>query len=411
MAVRNLPVKTMFKVLVFALVSAIFTAALAVKIGNLQLFTHNYGLSAQFANAGGVFRGDDVKLAGVDVGRVSRTLIQNGKGVVEFSVDDKVKLTTDSIVAIRWRNVLGQRFLYLYPGDGKGRVLKAGDVIPVDHTQDAADIGQFLNELGPILRAIDPDKANAFLDAVNTALSGNEAAVQGLIDNGAVLASQLGSMDKEIQGLLTSSNTVIGIYANQHTALSGILDNLNVLAQRLQQSTGDINSVVTNFADVQQQLDKLIRGNRSNIDTDLKDLQSVAQTLQANKSNLEQTLCTVPAGVAGYFQTTSWGEWFNVRITEISLQTSNDQTILRQKELPNQHPSKSQQPYTACGTYGYHGPAAPGSGPSNGTGGGTGPGGNPLPPIPTGGGPQGLGGLVQFVLGTTKAPAGGASHA
>ena len=153
---------TLVKVIVFAIVSAAFTIGLAVKIGNLKLFHPQYSLNAVFQDASGVFKGDAVKLAGVDVGRVGGTKIDNGHAVVTFSLDKDVRLTTDSVVALRWRNVLGLRFLYVYPGNDSGRVLKDGDTIPLSHTQDAADLGQFLNQLGPILKAIDPNKANAF---------------------------------------------------------------------------------------------------------------------------------------------------------------------------------------------------------------------------------------------------------
>jgi hypothetical protein len=80
--------------------SAVFTAVLAMKIGNLEFFQHQYRLSAVFSDATGVFKGDAVKLAGVDVGRVSGARIENGHGVVDFVVDDSVKLTEDATVAI-----------------------------------------------------------------------------------------------------------------------------------------------------------------------------------------------------------------------------------------------------------------------------------------------------------------------
>ena len=102
---------TLLKVLAFVAMSAVFTAVLAMKIGNLEFFRHQYQLSAVFSDASGVFKGDAVKLAGVDVGRVSGARIEDGHGVVDFVVDDSVHLTRDATVAIRWRNVLGQRFL------------------------------------------------------------------------------------------------------------------------------------------------------------------------------------------------------------------------------------------------------------------------------------------------------------
>src|SRR5712691_431143 len=107
----RVPSRTLGKVLVFTLMSVALTVGLGVKIGNIRLFTHTYTLSAQFTDASGVFNGDAVKLAGVDVGRVKSAKIDKGLGLVTFNVNNDVKLTTDSLVAIRWRNVLGQRFL------------------------------------------------------------------------------------------------------------------------------------------------------------------------------------------------------------------------------------------------------------------------------------------------------------
>ncbi len=346
---------TLVRVLAFVAVSAVFTAWLAVKIGNLQLFAHDYTLQAEFSNAAGVFKGDSVKLAGVDVGRVSGAKIDNGHAVVTFNVDDSVKLTRDTTVAIRWRNVLGQRYVYLYPGTGHGAPLEDGDTIPLSHTENAGDLDQFLNELGPILRAIDPAKANAFVDAVNTALAGNEPEVRSLIANGAVLAERLSSMDSQIQQLVGSSDQVISMYAHQNKQVAAIIDNLNHLGGRLSGMTGDIDSLIVNFADVQQQLDRLLKENAGNIDQDLADLNVITSVLAHNKGQLATTLCSLPAGVAPYFETTSWGEWFNVRIVEFMFKDNNGNVIASAAETPQERNQKPIPPFT-CGTGLQYGP-------------------------------------------------------
>jgi phospholipid/cholesterol/gamma-HCH transport system substrate-binding protein len=309
--------RTLVKVLAFVLLSAVFTVGLALKIGNIQLFSHTYGVSAMFGDATGVFKGDAVKLAGVDVGRVSGTEIKDGHALVHFNVNDDVKLTSDSIVAIRWRNVLGLRFLYVYPGDGGGRKLRDGATIGLSHTEDAGDIGAFLNHLGPILQAINPQKANEFLDAVNTALGGSEVAIRELLSDGASLAGQLGTKDKAIGELVDNSSKIMAAYASQSGNLGKILDDLDTLGGKLAGITNQVDSLITNFSDVQSQLGRLLKNNRSNIDATLSDLNSVLGTLAANRVNLEHTLCSLPAGVAPYYQTSSWGQWFNVRVTTI----------------------------------------------------------------------------------------------
>jgi len=385
--------KTLVKVLAFTLASMVFTVGLAVKIGNLRLFSHSYGLQAVFADASGVFKGDAVKLAGVDVGRVNGTKIENGRAVVSFSVDRNVPLPKNSIVAIRWRNVLGQRFLYLYPGS-VGPDFKNGDTIPVTQTEDAGDLGQFLNRLGPILKAIDPAKANAFLDAMNTALSGNEVAVRQLLDDGALLAGRLGAQDTQIQSLIGSTDTVLSTYAKQDSSIGQILDSLDQLGARLQGMTGDINSVVTNFADVQQQLDRLLKSNRGNIDASLQSLNAVLGLLSRNKQGLERTLCTLPAGVAGYFQTTSWGEWFNVRVVEVILKDNNSQVVSRANELEQRPPAPP--PYSKCTQAGSKPPS---NGSQSGSGGGAN-GNAGVNAVPSGF--EDVGSLVRYVTGGSR---------
>ncbi|MGH2555206.1 MAG: MlaD family protein [Actinomycetota bacterium] len=380
--------KTMVKVIVFTIVSIVFTVGLAMKIGNLRPFSHTYKLEAVFSDASGVFKGDAVKLAGVDVGRVTGAEIQGGRAVVSFTVNNSVKLPRDSIVAMRWRNVLGQRFLYLYPGAERGRYYRDGDRVPLSNTENAGDLGEFLNRLGPILRAIDPEKANAFLNAMNTALVGNETAVRQLLDNGGTLAGRLGEMEDEIRTLVSSSDTVMSTYAKQNEDIELIIDDLDVLGGRLENMTGDINSFIVNFAQVQTQLDKLLRENRGHIDGSIANLEAVATLLARHKGGLAQTLCTLPAGVSGYWQTTSWGEWFNVRVVKVVLKDQEGNVVGGAEEDPgNREPA---EPPYQCENFKGKGQAEESSG-----AGATGA----APPAGTGaGGFDTLGDFIGFVL-------------
>lgn len=331
MRILGVPVGALIKVGAFSAVSVVLTVLLAIQIGNLQLFSNTYTVEAAFTDATGVFEGDAVKLAGVDVGRVSGTRIEDGKAVVTFEVEEEVRLTDQSRVGIRWRNVLGLRFLYLFPGEG-GKPLEPGDRIPVERTDTAGDIGKFLNQLGPILQAIDPEKANAFLQAMNTALAGNEATVRALFSEGAVLADQLGAMDEEIQSLLRSSDKIMAAYASQNRAIGQIIDDLDLLGGSLAGMTEDVNSLVTNFAVVQEELLRLQQDSRADIDAGLQSLSSVTATLAKNREAVERLLCSAPRGVVPYALTTSWGEWFNVRIVEFVVKDREGNIIANAKE-------------------------------------------------------------------------------
>lgn len=336
------------KVLVFSVIAAIMTVALGVKLANSRLFADTYVISAEFEDATGVLKGDAVKLAGVDVGRVEAAEIHDGKAIVRFNLDEGIELPKDSTVAIRWRNVLGQRFLYVYPGTDD-EVFPANDVIPHENTEDVNDIGTFLNRIGPILQAIDPKQANAFLDAVNTALAGNEHQVRQLLSEGAKLGQALGQESGEIERLITSADTILAAYAGQERAIGEIFDDLDGIGTVLARRTDDINTFVTDFARVQNQLDELVTDSGDDFDATIASLRTVTQVLANNKDNLEETLRTFPLGIAGYFQTSSWGEWFNVRITKIVVKDPESNILVAQNELDNQHGTSGASPAVGQG--------------------------------------------------------------
>ncbi|HEX2031512.1 MAG TPA: MlaD family protein, partial [Actinomycetota bacterium] len=269
---------------------------------------------------------------------------EDGHAVVTFDVDRDTELTTTSRVAIRWRNVIGLRFLYVYPGEG-GEPLDDGDRIPLARTDSAGDIGELLNNLGPVLKAIDPEKANAFLDAMNTALAGNEEIVRALLTEGAVLAGDLGDLDQEIQTLITSSDEILAAYAGQDRNIGRIIDDLNNVAGELSGMREAVNSLIVNFAVVQQELDGLLKRNRENIDVDLRLLDSVLGTLKENRQRLHRVLCSVPPGVVPYDFTSSWGEWFNVRIVQFVVKDEEGNVIAFQREDPeSQRPDRGPRP-------------------------------------------------------------------
>src|SRR3546814_15913604 len=60
-----------------------------------------------------------------------------------FEVDEEVRLPTDTTVAVRWRNLVGQRFLGLEPGTADA-LLAEGD--EVDRAADVVDLGQLVNQ-------------------------------------------------------------------------------------------------------------------------------------------------------------------------------------------------------------------------------------------------------------------------
>jgi ABC-type transporter Mla subunit MlaD len=121
-------------------------------------------------------------------------------------------------------------------------------------------------------------------------------------------------------------------YAGQNEAIGSIVEDLDLIGGELAANTESINSFIVNLAEVQRQTERLLRENRGNIDADLAHLANVATTLAGSREALHRTLCSLPTGVAPYHDTTSHGEWFNVRIVEFLFKDQDGNVIAHSSE-------------------------------------------------------------------------------
>lgn len=106
------------KLLAFVLVTSLTGFGVATVVGNMRFgSTHTY--QAVFANASGLGNGEDVKVGGVPLGKVEDVEVApDGTAVVSFSLSTERRLTAGTTAAIRYKNLIGDRYLELSNGAG-----------------------------------------------------------------------------------------------------------------------------------------------------------------------------------------------------------------------------------------------------------------------------------------------------
>ena len=305
--------RTIIKLVVYMAVCLSVLVYLVTLIGNIQLFAHERSYKAELADVTGLLANDSVKIAGVSVGRVKSIHAHRGKAMVTFSVKDDIAVRTSTQVGVRWRNVLGQKYLYVYPGSS-GRLLGKKDVLPVSQSVPSADVGEFLNSVGPILKAIDPSQVNTFVEALAQALQGNEDKVRSLIGNTAAVADTLGSLDTKTGRIIDNFDQVLGAVAERDSALNQTITNLSAVSKTLGDNNAALQGLVSNFAAVQGQLRQLLTEHRGDVDTAVNNLQTIAGVLGQHRADLEKSLATLSSGLAPYHLISSYGQWFQIRV-------------------------------------------------------------------------------------------------
>jgi phospholipid/cholesterol/gamma-HCH transport system substrate-binding protein len=296
---------------VFALVCLVLLVGLAVRIGNISLFTSRHTIDAQLSDVTGLANGDTVNIAGVPVGQVSSIGVQHGHALIAMSIDNTVTLHRSTDVGMRWHNVIGQKEIELYPGSA-GPLLAPGTTIPLTHDVTDASIDVFLNSLGPVLSSINPTEANEFVENVSGALEGDTAEINQLINSGAAVSATVEALDSQVGQVIGNLNQVLGALASRSGDIDSLVTNLQTVSSALASKNTLLDGVVGNLSQVATDLAGLIGNNHTTITSTIDNLQAVAADVQNNQQNLASSLSTLGAGLAPYIQISQWGQWFAV---------------------------------------------------------------------------------------------------
>jgi phospholipid/cholesterol/gamma-HCH transport system substrate-binding protein len=313
----------------YTLLCLVLLGGLIVRIGQISLFTHRVSYRAEMTDVTGLGAGDAVKLAGVTVGQVKSITTDHGLAVVQFAVNRNVFLPSDVQDGIRWQNVLGQKYFYLYASRSTGTRLAPGATIPPAREEADADIGAFLDALGPVLQSIDPSQANAFVEGVLGGLQDNLDQVGSLIDNAATVSTTVGNLNVQIGSVIDNLSTVMGALGARRQDLQNVVANLATISTALASRNQTLDDVVANFSKVSGEFANVISNNRSNLDSIISSLDTVAKTLQSHRGDLDQDLTTLSAGLEPYTLISSYGQWFNVQTVYVCLA---DQTSCQYQE-------------------------------------------------------------------------------
>ena len=306
---------TAARLTLFIAVCLFFTALLAFSIGNVDyrdpLDRNTYRVSALFDDVTGLLPDDNVKIAGVAVGKVDRIRLVDGRAEVTMKLRKGYRVPSDTEAAIRWRNLLGQRYVYLYPGSSPVVLARGGTI---ERTRSVVDLGELFNRLGPIVRAIDPQHVNTFLDSVVEALDGNEEAVRSAVADLGTVAAAIAQRDQAIGRLLDNLATVSETIVDRDAQIRQTLDNLVALTTTFGENTAVVDRAITSLGSVSQDLAALLQANRVQLDSAIANLVVVVKTVQTKLPELNEMLGQLDLGAAAIFRSARYGEWLNQAI-------------------------------------------------------------------------------------------------
>jgi phospholipid/cholesterol/gamma-HCH transport system substrate-binding protein len=294
---------------IFVVVCVLLTVYIGAKIANFDLGS-KYHLTATFGDVTGMRSGDPVRLGGVPVGKVSRLKLVDGRAHVGFDVKSSIKLPVDTRVAVAWRNLIGQRFLALVPGQS-AQLLKNGDQINL--TTSVVDLNAFVNRLGPLAASINPQQLNNIFTALSQAFNGNIGNSNSLVaDLNGILAT-LSQRNQTIGQLITDYKTITGTLATRDKQIQTMVDNVVLLSQAFFNNTQLVDNSLVQLSGLSSGLNTLLTRSGSQLKGAVDNLSVVVNVLLRERiADLAQALHDLPPALQALFSISSQGHYIAV---------------------------------------------------------------------------------------------------
>jgi phospholipid/cholesterol/gamma-HCH transport system substrate-binding protein len=275
---------------------------------------------AMFTDVTGVATGDEVRIAGVRVGTVrSIEIAGKDKAVLEFGIEPGIKLTQNTIATLRFRNLVGQRYMALTQGaEGATSPIEPGATIPLSRTQEALDLDLLLSGFKPVFQALNPTDVNKLAFEIVQTLQGESGNVETLLGSVSSLTQTLAGRDKLIGDVIKNLSKTLDIVGSRDAELSTTIRTLRQFIGGLKDDRDDILDSLDGIADLTDETAGLLEDATPLLASDLKQLNRLSANLSKPK-NLAQAEKSIRILPAKQTKTANWvasGSIFNQYLCE-----------------------------------------------------------------------------------------------
>ena len=304
---------SLVRLTVFAVVTVLLTAFLARTIQGYQ-DGDAPSYAAVFADATRLGPGDDVRLAGVTVGRVrSVALTDDARARVEFTVDESVRLTDATGATIRYRNLIGDRYLALdvpVPTAGEDRALSPGDTIPADRTTPALDLTAVFNGFRPLFAGLDASAVNDLSLSLVRALQGEGGTIASLLSGTGSLGETIAQRDATIGELVDDLTQVLSTLNARSGPFNRVIGNLRRLTAGLAEDRTLVVDALDGIDDLAGATDTLLARARPHLGRVVNGVGDAARRLRRHQDRLVEKIDLLPVKLNAIMRAAQYGSWF-----------------------------------------------------------------------------------------------------
>jgi phospholipid/cholesterol/gamma-HCH transport system substrate-binding protein len=296
-----------------AVIAALMTVAF--KAGDLPIIGGGDTYYASFSEAGGLKPNDEVRIAGVRVGKVKSVELDGDHVKVAFQVDGSADFGPETAAQIKVKTILGAMFLSLEP-DGSGQ-MKEGATIPVDRTRSPYDVVDVFEGLAERSERIDTDQLAQSLDTLAALTKNTPEEFQAALKGVSALSQNVAEKDEQLNTLLQNLKKVSGVLGDRKEDIVALMRDGDTLFRAVVARREAIHNLLVATANLSKQLTGLVQDTRADLKPALDNLQGVVDLLNSNQENLDSSLRLMAPFYRVFANTLGNGPWFDTIIQNI----------------------------------------------------------------------------------------------
>jgi phospholipid/cholesterol/gamma-HCH transport system substrate-binding protein len=267
---------------------------------------------AAFSEAGGLKANDEVRIAGVRVGKVESVALDGDHVKVTFRVDTPSEFGTTTRAAIKVKTLLGAMYLALEPA-GSGQ-LPEGSEIPVQRTSSPYDVVDAFSGLAKTSERIDTHRLARSLTTLADLTRNTPKEFRGALQGVSQLSSNIAARDDQINTLLKNLKRVSGVLDERDGDIVALMKDSDVLFRALVARRTAVHNLLVSTSTLSRNLTALVRQSRADLTPALTHLENVVAVLNKNQDNLDNTLRLMAPFYRVFASTLGNGPWFDTYI-------------------------------------------------------------------------------------------------
>jgi phospholipid/cholesterol/gamma-HCH transport system substrate-binding protein len=268
---------------------------------------------AMFTEAGGLKVNDEVRIAGVRVGKVDEIELDDGQVKVSFKVDDAADFGSETRAAIKVKTILGSMFLALEPAGG-GQ-LDEGATIPAARTSSPFDVVEAFEGLASTSEQIDTDQLAESLTTLADLTRNTPEEFRGALSGLSRLSANVAAKDEQLNTLLQNLERVSKVLDDRDEDIIALMRDSDVLFRALVARRDAVHDLLVSSTTLSKELTALIKQSRADLEPALAHLENVVAVLNKNEDNIDASLRLMAPFYRVFANTLGTGPWFDTWIS------------------------------------------------------------------------------------------------